>query len=69
MFSQSLSSPHANESDFSWRVLEKADAAFVAKNYSRAAKLVQIAKINPDYKFHIRRHPYIPCWDMNLYCV
>lgn len=46
MFSQSLSSPHANESDFSWRVLEKADAAFVAKNYSRAAKLVQIAKIN-----------------------
>lgn len=45
-FTQSLSSPHVNESDFSWRVLEKADAAFVAKNYSRAAKLVQIAKIN-----------------------
>lgn len=30
---------------------------------------LQIAKINPDYKFHILRHPYIPCWDMNLYCV
>ena len=30
---------------------------------------LQIAKINPEYKFHIRRHPYIPCWDMNLYCV
>lgn len=30
---------------------------------------LQVAKINPDYKFHIRRHPYIPCWDMNLYCV
>lgn len=30
---------------------------------------LQIAKINPGYKFHIRRHPYIPCWDMNLYCV
>ena len=28
-----------------------------------------IAKINPDYKFRLRRHPYIPCWDMNLYCV
>lgn len=28
-----------------------------------------IHSINPDYKFHIRRHPYIPCWDMNLYCV
>ncbi|MBQ3151617.1 MAG: FkbM family methyltransferase [Clostridia bacterium] len=30
---------------------------------------LQLKKINPDYKFHIRRHPYIPCWDMNLYCV
>ena len=30
---------------------------------------LQIAKINPAYKFHIRRHPYIPCWDMNLYCI
>lgn len=30
---------------------------------------LQIAEINPDFKFHIRRHPYIPCWDMNLYCV
>ncbi len=30
---------------------------------------LQIAKINSEYKFHIRRHPYIPCWDMNLYCV
>lgn len=30
---------------------------------------LQIARINPDYKFYLRRHPYIPCWDMNLYCV
>ncbi|MBQ2973915.1 MAG: FkbM family methyltransferase [Clostridia bacterium] len=30
---------------------------------------LKIAQINPDYKFHIRRHPYIPCWDMNLYCI
>ncbi len=29
---------------------------------------LQISKINPAYKFYIRRHPYIPCWDMNLYC-
>ena len=28
-----------------------------------------IKEINPDYKLHIRRHPYIPCWDMNLYCI
>lgn len=30
---------------------------------------LQIAEINHGYKFHLRRHPYIPCWDMNLYCV
>lgn len=41
--------------------------------YHRSADIfsipLQIAEINPEYKFHIRRHPYIPCWDMNLYCV
>lgn len=30
---------------------------------------LKIAEINPEYKFYLRRHPYIPCWDMNLYCV
>ena len=30
---------------------------------------LKIAEINPEYKFHLRRHPYIPCWDMNLYCI
>ncbi len=30
---------------------------------------LKIASINPDYKFYIRKHPYIPCWDMNLYCI
>ncbi len=25
--------------------------------------------INPNYKIHLRHHPYIPCWDTNLYCV
>ena len=28
-----------------------------------------IKKINPGYEFHLRRHPYIPCWDLNLYCI
>ncbi len=41
--------------------------------YHRSADMfelpLKIAEINPDYKFHIRRHPYIPCWDMNLYCI
>lgn len=28
---------------------------------------LKIAQINPDYQFRLRKHPYIPCWDMNLY--
>lgn len=28
----------------------------------------KIHKLNPDYKIYIRKHPYIPCWDLNLYC-
>ena len=30
---------------------------------------LKIASINPEYRFYIRKHPYIPCWDMNLYCI
>lgn len=41
--------------------------------YHRSADIfelpLKIAQINPDYRFYIRRHPYIPCWDMNLYCI
>ena len=25
--------------------------------------------INQSYKIHLRHHPYIPCWDTNLYCI
>ncbi len=28
-----------------------------------------IHSINPEYKIHLRHHPYIPCWDTNLYCI
>lgn len=28
-----------------------------------------IKNIQPNYKFFIRHHPYIPAWDTNLYCV
>lgn len=30
---------------------------------------LRISKINPEYKIYIRKHPYIPCWDLNLYCI
>ncbi len=29
---------------------------------------LMIKEICPDYSFELRKHPYIPCWDMNLYC-
>lgn len=28
-----------------------------------------IHSINPNYKIHLRHHPYIPFWDTNLYCI
>ncbi len=28
-----------------------------------------IHSINPEYKIHLRHHPYIPFWDTNLYCL
>ena len=29
---------------------------------------ILINKINPEYKIHLRHHPYIPAWDTLLYC-
>lgn len=28
-----------------------------------------IYEINPDYKFFVRRYPYYPAWETNLFCV
>lgn len=28
-----------------------------------------IHNIDPQYKIYLRHHPYIPCWDTNLYCI
>ncbi len=28
-----------------------------------------IWEINPDYRIYLRHHRYIPCWDLNYYCV
>lgn len=28
-----------------------------------------IKAYNPDYKIYLRKHPYVPFWDLNLYCV
>ena len=31
--------------------------------------ILQLYDINPDYKIYMRKHPYIPCWDLNIYAV
>ena len=30
---------------------------------------LKLNELNPEYKFEIRHHPYIPAWDTNLYCI
>ena len=30
---------------------------------------ILINSINPEYKIHLRHHPYIPAWDTLLYCI
>ncbi|MBQ8696924.1 MAG: FkbM family methyltransferase [Clostridia bacterium] len=30
---------------------------------------LQIHSLRPDYRFYLRRFPYIPAWDLNLYCI
>ena len=41
--------------------------------YHRSADIfeliLQIHQINPEYKIHLRHHPYIPAWDTNLYII
>lgn len=29
----------------------------------------KISEINPEYRIYLRKHPYIPCWDLNIYCI
>lgn len=33
------------------------------------ALILQLKKLNRDYKFYLRHHPYIPHWDTNLYAI
>lgn len=31
--------------------------------------ILQLHEINPAYKIFLRKHPYIPCWDLNIYAI
>ncbi len=26
-----------------------------------------LRELNPDYKLYLRRHPYVPCWELNIF--
>jgi hypothetical protein len=30
---------------------------------------ILVNKLNPHYKLYLRRLPYIPAWDLNLYAI
>ncbi|MBQ6152552.1 MAG: FkbM family methyltransferase [Ruminococcus sp.] len=31
--------------------------------------ILQLHRLNPDYRIYLRKHPYIPCWDLNIYAI
>ena len=31
--------------------------------------ILQVNSIAPEYKLYLRRYPYIPAWDLNLYAI
>lgn len=47
----------------------KLNCAAYHTNYDFFALINKIHELNSDYKIYLRKHPYIPCWDLNLYCI
>lgn len=33
------------------------------------ALILRLHELNPDYHIYLRKHPYIPCWDLNIYAM
>ncbi len=55
------------------RILKEQKPKLCISAYHRSADIfeliLQIHSINPEYKIHLRHHPYIPAWDMNVYAI
>ena len=55
------------------KTIEKYSPALLVSVYHRSEDMfalpLQIKDMNPDYKFYLRRYPYVPAWDLNLICV
>ena len=54
-------------------IIKKYSPRLIVSLYHRREDIFRlpllIREINPGYKFYIRKHRYIPCWDLNLYAV
>ena len=54
------------------KILKEQKPKLCISAYHRSADIfeliLQIHQINPEYKIHLRHHPYIPAWDTNVYC-
>ena len=57
----------------STKTIEKYSPALLVSLYHRSEDMfalpLQIKEMNADYKFYLRRYPYVPAWDLNLICV
>lgn len=55
------------------RILKEQKPKLCISAYHRSADIFElilmINSINPDYKIHLRHHPYIPAWDTNIYAL
>lgn len=45
----------------------KLNLAAYHRNEDFFSLILQLHSINPDYDIFLRKHPYIPCWDLNIY--
>jgi FkbM family methyltransferase len=54
-------------------IIKKHKPKLAVSVYHRTEDLLElpllIKKINSRYKMYLRRHEYIPAWDINLYCI
>ncbi len=55
------------------RILKEQKPKLCISVYHKSADIfdliLQIHTINPEYKIHLRHHPYIPAWDTNVYAI
>lgn len=55
------------------RVISRCKPKLIVSLYHRTEDMTvlpqKVKQLNREYSLYLRQHPYIPAWDMNLYCV